>query len=680
MANLSQVVEDSFRTYAGMVIADRAIVDVRDCMKPSPRVLLYNQYRMKNFSSKGYIKSAAVVGEALKTFYYHGDSSCYEMYCRMSAPFAMRYPLEDFHGNYGTLEHTGNAAAMRYTEIRMAETTTEYLFAGLNKGAIEQWRDNFDETDKSPSCLPSVGFYNIVNGSIGLGIAISSSIPQFNLREVNNAIINLIQNPNIPDDSLICLPDFATGGLLLNASDVRASLKKGSGKAAKLRAVIEYDGKKNCFHVSELPYSVYSETIKKEIAKWVEEEPECGIDDCNDSSADQADIDIYLTKTANPSNVLKKLYTKTSLETSYSINMTMLDHGRFPRIFGWKEALQAYIDHIRECKHRELEFDYNKLQARNHILEGLLIALADIDETIHIIKSSDSSSAAKYALMKHFSIDEEQAKAILDIKLSRLAHMEALELETEKKNNAIEMDRLNDILSHSEKLDAILISILKEVADKYGDDRRTKIITIQEEAPEQIEEKEINVNIYNGKLKISQKKTAGENISTTNLGILVCITNQGQMYKIKLIDIEENKNYNISQLIETPDKVIAIYDLANININKWWLFITKQGLIKKSNITEYNYVGKQGTKMLKLRAEDEVVGAYISSNPKDTIGIITSDNLYNNYSHEDINPIGKAAQGIKAIALNDGQYVAKTSFNDTKLQLTSRGIKGVKLQ
>lgn len=680
MANLSQVVEDSFRTYAGMVIADRAIVDVRDCMKPSPRVLLYNQYRMKNFFSKGYIKSAAVVGEALKTFYYHGDSSCYEMYCRMAAPFAMRYPLEDFHGNYGTLEHTGNAAAMRYTEIRMAETTTDYLFAGLNKEAIEQWRDNFDETDKSPSCLPSIGFYNIVNGSIGLGIAISSSIPQFNLREVNNAIIHLIQDPDIPDDSLICLPDFATGGLLLNAADVRTSLKKGSGKAAKLRAVIEYDGKKNCFHVSELPYSVYSETIKKEIAKWVEEEPECGIDDCNDSSADHADIDIYLTKTANPSNVLKKLYTKTSLETSYSINMTMLDHGRFPRVFGWKEALQAYINHIRECKHRELEFDYNKLAARNHILDGLLIAIADIDETINIIKTSESSNAAKVALMRHYEIDEEQAKAVLDIKLARLAHIEALELETERKNNAAEMERLNDILTHNEKLDAILISILQEVAEKYGDDRRTKVITIQEEDSVPIEEKEINVNINNNKLKINPKKTAGLNIATTNLGTLVCVTKQGQMYRIKLIDIEEGKIYNVPQLIGTTDEVIAIYDLANININKWWLFVTKQGLIKKTNITEYNYIGKQGIKMLKLRAEDSVVAALLSSNGNDTVGIITSDGYYNNYQHNEINPIGKAAQGVKAITLNTDQCVVKAVLNDPKLQLTSRGIKGVKIQ
>ena len=680
MANLSRIVEDSFRTYAGMVIVDRAIVDVRDCLKPSPRVLLYNQYRMKNFSTKDYIKSAAVVGEALKTFYYHGDQSCYDMYCRMAAPFAMRYPLEHFHGNYGTLEHTGNAAAMRYTEMRLSDTSTNYLFAGLNKNAIEQWRDNFDETDKSPSCLPSIGFYNIVNGSIGLGIAVSSSIPQFNLREVNKAIIQLIQNPDIATENLICLPDFATGGLLLNAAEVRTSLKQGHGKAVKLRAVIEYDGKKNCLHVSELPYSVYSETIKREIAAWLAEEPDCGIEDCNDRTADSADLDIYLSKTANPSNILKKLYAKTSLETSYGINMLMLDHGRFPRVFGWKEALQAYIDHIRECKHRELEFDYNKLAARNHILDGLLIAIADIDETIHIIKTSENSNAAKVALMQHYSIDEEQAKAILDIKLARLAHIEALELETERKNNAAEMERLNDILTHSEKLDAILISILQEVADKFGDERRTKIITVQEEAPAPIEEKEINVNINNNKLKISQKKTAGTNIATTNLGTLVCVTEQGQMYKIKLIDIEEGKIYNVPQLIETSDKVIAIYDLANININKWWLFITKQGLIKKTNVTEYNYIGKQGTKMLKLRAEDSVVAALLSSNGNDTVGIITSDGYYNNYQHSDINPIGKTAQGIKAITLNSDQYVSKVILNDSKLQLTSRGIKGVKLQ
>lgn len=661
-----------------MVIADRAIVDVRDCLKPSPRVLLYNQYRMKNFFSKGYVKSAAVVGEALKTFYYHSDSSCYEMYCRMAAPFAMRYPLEDFHGNYGTLEHTGNAAAMRYTEMRMAEPTTDYLFAGLNKGAIEQWRDNFDETDKSPSCLPSVGFYNIVNGSIGLGIAVSSSIPQFNLREVNHAIISLIKNPDIPAESLVCLPDFATGGLLLNAAEVRTSLKNGSGKAAKLRAVIEYDGKKNCLHVSELPYSVYSETIRKEIAAWLAEEPECGIDDCNDSSADHADIEIYLTKTANPSGMLKKLYTKTSLETSYSINMLMLDHGRFPRVFGWKDALQAYIDHIRECKRRELEFDLNKLKARNHILDGLLAAIADIDETIHIIKSSANSAAAKQNLMSHFSIDEDQAKAILDIKLARLAHLEALELESERKQNQLEIGHLSDILSHQEKLDEILISILQEVADKFGDERRTKILTIAEEESEEIEEKEINVNIVGDKLRINPKKVAGQNISTTNLGTLVCVSSAGQLYKISMRDVEEGKTYSISQLTKAAEAIVGIYDLSNINLNKYWVFITKNGLIKKSLIKEYNYVGRQGTKMLKLKDGDTVIAAYLLSGDKDMISVHTSDKLYAHYSGQEIPESGKAAMGVKAINLGANQTIIKAQLNPMGLKITGRAVKGVK--
>ena len=677
--DIRESLESAFLEYGASVAQERSIPDVRDGLKIGLRQGLYSQFYSKLTSKYKFQKAQKSVAAAMSLCYVHGDQSLFSLLIRAAKPWSYRYPLEEAQGSYGTQCGPDTESAARYVEMRSNELSN-YFFDGLKKNAIEEWYDNYDDTEKIPSVLPSVGFWNIVNGCSGIAVGLATSIPQFNLKEVNNALIKLIQNPDASFSELYCVPDFCCGGYITNASEVRKSIEDGKGKSIRLRAKLDYDGKTNCIIATELPYGVFTGTIIDQIAKAVNEDENYGIEKVIDHTKQFADIRIYLSKNANPALIKKKLYKDTSLESFFAVNMLMLDHGRFPRIFGWKEALQAYIDHIRECKHRELEFDYNKLRARNHILEGLLIALADIDETIHIIKSSDSSSAAKYALMKHFSIDEEQAKAILDIKLSRLAHIEALELETEKKNNAVEMDRLNDILSHSEKLDAILISILKEVADKYGDDRRTKIITIQEDAPEQIEEKEVNVNIYNGKLKISQKKTAGENISTTNLGTLVCITNQGQMYKIKLIDIEENKNYNISQLIETSDKVIAIYDLANININKWWLFITKQGLIKKSNITEYNYVGKQGIKMLKLRAEDEVVGAYISSNPKDTIGIITSDNLYNNYSHEDINPIGKAAQGIKAIALNDGQYVAKTSFNDTKLQLTSRGVKGVKLQ
>lgn len=681
MANLSSIVENSFRTYAGMVIADRAIVDVRDCIKPSPRVLLYNQYKMKNIFSKGFVKSPAVVGEALKTFYYHGDSSCYAMYCRMAAPFAMRYPLVAFQGNCGTLKKTGDAAAMRYTEMKLSEVATNYLFAGLNKNAIAEWRDNFDETDKSPTCLPSIGFYNIVNGSIGLGIAISSSIPQFNLKEVNNAIIRLIKDPNASADSLICMPDFATGGYLLNPAEVRNSLREGHGKAAKLRAVINYDAKGNAFHITELPYSVYTDTIfgeKGELVRWLEEEPECGIKGWSDSTGGQPDIIIYLNNGVNPSSMLKQLYAKTSLETSYSINMTMLDHGRFPRIFGWKDALQAYIDHIRECKRRELEYDFNKLKARNHILDGLLTAIADIDETIHIIKSSASSAAAKAALMRHYDIDEDQAKAILDIKLARLAHLEALELESERKQNQLEIDRLSDILSHQDKFDEILISILQEVADKFGDERRTKILTIAEEPEEEIEEKEINVNIAGDKLRINPKKVAGQNISTTNLGTLVCVSSTGLLYKISMRDVEEGKTYSVSQLTKAADAIVGIYDLSNINLNKYWVFITKNGLIKKSPVKEYNYVGRQGTKMLKLKDDDAVIAVYLLSGDKDMISVHTSDKFYAHYSGQEIPESGKAAMGVKAINLGANQTIIKAQLNPTGLKITGRAVKGVK--
>ena len=374
----------------------------------------------------------------------------------------------------------------------------------------------------------------------------------------------------------------------------------------------------------------------------------------------------------------KRLYKDTSLESFFAVHMLMLDHGRFPRIFGWKDALQAYIDHIRECKRRELEYDFNKLKARNHILDGLLTAIADIDETIHIIKSSASSAAAKAALMRHYDIDEDQAKAILDIKLARLAHLEALELESERKQNQLEIDRLSDILSHQDKLDEILISILQEVADKFGDERRTKILTIAEEPEEEIEEKEINVNIAGDKLRINPKKVAGQNISTTNLGTLVCVSSMGQLYKISMRDVEEGKTYSVSQLTKAADAIVGIYDLSNINLNKYWVFITKNGLIKKSPVKEYNYVGRQGTKMLKLKDDDAVIAVYLLSGDKDMISVHTSDKFYAHYSGQEIPESGKAAMGVKAINLGANQTIIKAQLNPTGLKITGRAVKGVK--
>lgn len=674
--NLTETLSQSFLDYAAYTIQRRAIPDVRDMLKFSTRQLLHAAWHEGVTHNKDFKKGIKLNGIA--TFSYcHGDSSSFGNYVRMAKPFCNNVCLMEAQGNAGTLMNPDDHAAPRYLELREAEIT-DILFQGLKKNAITEWEDTYDNLNKFPLVLPSIGYWNIVNPCQGIATSCATSTPGFNLREVNAAIIKLLKNPNASFNELYCVPDFPTGGYLINPGEVRQSLEQGQGKACRLRAKIDYDGKRNVLVITEVPYSVFTNTIVKQVREIIAEDEFGDIEDITDFTGKQCLIEIRLKKGVNAANVLKRLYKDTSLEYSYGINMLMLDHGRFPRIFGWKDALQAYIDHIRECKRRELEYDFNKLKARNHILDGLLTAIADIDETIHIIKSSASSAAAKAALMRHYDIDEDQAKAILDIKLARLAHLEALELESERKQNQLEIDRLSDILSHQDKLDEILISILQEVADKFGDERRTKILTIAEEPEEEIEEKEINVNIAGDKLRINPKKVAGQNISTTNLGTLVCVSSTGQLYKISMRDVEEGKTYSVSQLTKAADAIVGIYDLSNINLNKYWVFITKNGLIKKSPVKEYNYVGRQGTKMLKLKDDDAVIAVYLLSGDKDMISVHTSDKFYAHYSGQEIPESGKAAMGVKAINLGANQTIIKAQLNPTGLKITGRAVKGVK--
>ena len=675
--NIQESLEAAFLEYGASVAQERSIADIRDGLKIGLRQGLYSQFYNKLTSKYKFQKAQKSVAAAMSLCYVHGDQSIFKTLIRAAKPWSFRYPLEEAQGSYGTQCGPDTESAARYVEMRSNELA-DYFFAGIKKNAVDEWYDNYDDTEKIPAVLPSIGFWNIINGCTGIAVGMATSCPQFNLKEVNAAIIRLIKNPNASFNELYCVPDFCCGGYILNPAETRASIEAGQGKSIRLRAKIEYNSKENCLIATELPYGVFVDTIIGQIAKAVEENEDYGIDRVIDHTKQFADIRIYLSKNANPAIVEKRLYKDTSLESFFAVHMLMLDHGRFPRIFGWKDALQAYIDHIRECKRRELEYDFNKLKARNHILDGLLTAIADIDETIHIIKSSASSAAAKAALMRHYDIDEDQAKAILDIKLARLAHLEALELESERKQNQLEIDRLSDILSHQDKLDEILISILQEVADKFGDERRTKILTIAEEPEEEIEEKEINVNIAGDKLRINPKKVAGQNISTTNLGTLVCVSSTGQLYKISMRDVEEGKTYSVSQLTKAADAIVGIYDLSNINLNKYWVFITKNGLIKKSPVKEYNYVGRQGTKMLKLKDDDVVIAVYLLSGDKDMISVHTSDKFYAHYSGQEIPESGKAAMGVKAINLGANQTIIKAQLNPTGLKITGRAVKGVK--
>lgn len=677
MADLKNVIESSFVQYAGAVLQSRALVDVRDCLKPSARQIFYCLYTDKFTYDKPFKKTLKGIGSASR-LHIHGDSSCLGIIMRAGQPFAMRYPLIDVEGSYGTLLSSGSWAAPRYTASRLSEIS-EFLFGGIKKNTIEEWRDNYDNTEKYPAVLPSIGFYNIVNGTMGIGIGASSSIPPTNLREVNSAIIKLIQDENVPDKEILCLPDFPTGGILLNKDEVAEALLKGQGKSCRIRSVINYDEKDNCLVVVELPYALYTNTICGELESILENENNKLIERFNDLTGKEPLIKIYLKKGANPKKALDFLYKNTSLESYFSINLTMLDNGRFPRVFGWKEALQNYITHIRTCKRRELQFDLDKALARENILNGLLLASASIDEVVSIIRASDSPEQASTKLIARFNFNEEQTKAILAMKLSSLTKIDAIKLNDELAEIKKKIECLNDILGNPQKLDAELIKILREVADKFGDERRTKILDNYEEEEEvvNVEEKNITVMVLsNNTLVYTEQELEGakkgrkgktlpipknvkviDSFYATNLSTVYILTQSGKMYSHSLARLEENEALSFYDLgINANDNVVKVFPATNLEFSKYLFFITKQGMLKKTISTEYQNVRK-GTQAIKLKSEDEIVDCFFVFDEKEEIMTFSSAGNVVRFKQSKVAPTGRATAGVKGMRLGSDEEI-----------------------
>lgn len=697
MANLKKIIEESFTQYAGAVLQSRALVDVRDCLKPSSRQIFYSMNQRKLTHKNGFKKTTNAVGMAMADYYIHGDSSAEGIIMRAGQPFAMRYPLVEVEGSYGNLMASGNWAAPRYTASRLSEFS-DILFEGIKKDTILDWRDNYDDTKQYPAVLPSIGFYNIVNGTMGIGIGAASSIPSFNLKEVNEAIIKLIENPEVSFDDILCYPDFPTGATILNKKEVKEYLRKGHGGSCKIRSTITYNPDENCLIVTEIPFMLYTETICKELEEILNNETCPSIERFNDLTGESPLIKIYLKKGSNYNKVLKFLYKNTSLESFYAINMTMLKDGRYPTVFGWKEALQEYITHIRECKRREFEFDLNKALGRENVLEGLLLAAANIDEVVSIIRKSDSPADASNKLIERFKFNEEQTKAILAMKLSALTKVDGIKLNNELEEIRLKIELLRHLLTDSTALDAELIKILRQVADKFGDNRRTKVINLvekdEEEIP-QIQEDDVAVMLFdNNMLRVvksdelngAKRGKKGTNLKppknanlintlyTTNLGSIAAFTSGGRMYSFGLSDLEYGKDYSVYELIQLQDneKVLTLIDNNSFSSFKYILFVTKQGLIKKSKTSEYNTRAKKGQVAIKLKDGDSIVNVFLSSNEKDKVMIASNSGYSVFYDHTDIAAIGRASQGVKAIKLKSNEYVVAATM--VKENISYKGI------
>ena len=677
--SLKSTLEQSFETYAGMTIRDRAICDVRDCLKPGARMSMYAQYIDKITPDKPYKKAQKSVASAMDHFYVHGDMSLYPLFARMGKPFAMRYMLEDFQGNTGTIEEGSNEAASRYTEMRLAPISM-HLFENIEKETISVWHDNYSGEEQYPSVLPSVGFYNIVNGTSGIATAISSSIPQFNIREVNEAMIKLLWNESIPFSEIYCAPDFCTGAILLNESEVKQSLEKGTGFACKLRSVIEYDSKDSCIIVKEIPYSVYTETIRGQLMKIIESDQNPGIEKFLDQSGVKPQIKIFLGKKANPDKVIRYLFKNTSLQYHYSINMIMLDNGKTPRVFGWREALLAHINHEKSVYTNAYKFDLAKIANKIHLIDGLLIALANIDEVVQLIKSSTSTAAAREGLCKRFLLTEAQAKHILDMKLSKLAKLEVQKIENEKKELEKQAEKIKAILNDENLLKAEIEKGMRAVANKYGDPRRTKIMDVEKEDDEEPTEiKQLQISLTNknnifitetstlytqkrggvgNKLRLEEGEFVIDTQPVASNEELMFFTSAGNVCHYSVRNLTFGEKIYVKALINLPDweNVCAITSANKKTQKPYILFFTKKGMVKKSEITEYNMARKAALKALTLDDGDEIVNVLFLNEEK--VGILTETGNFIIIETADIRPIGRIAKGVKAIKLNDGDSVS----------------------
>src|SRR5574344_494323 len=600
--NLTPIIKESFQNYAGAVLQSRALVDVRDCLKPSARQIFYCLYTDKFLHSKPFKKTLKAIGSAMR-MYIHGDSSCEGVIMRAGQPFAMRYPLIEVEGSYGNLMESGNWAKPRYTSSRLS-ALSEYLFADIKKNTISEWRDNYDETEKYPAVLTGKGFYNIVNGSFGIGIGMGSSIPAFNLREVNEALVKLLWNPEIDFNEIYCAPDLATGAVLLNEDEVKESLKNGNGKACKLRAVIEFDSKERALIVKQIPYGVYTNTICAQLEEIINGEENPGIDRFNDLTASEPNIKIYLTKTGNADKVLKYLYKNTSLPYYYSINLTMLDNARYPKVFTWKEALQAHLNHEQEIYTKGFQFDLQKIEDRLHIIKGLLICMASIDEVVQLIKSSQSTATASKTLQEKFLLDADQAKAVLDMKLSKLAHLEVQKLEEERDDLTKRAEEIRNILNDETLLKKEIEKGLQEVAKKFGDARRTKILNLVGEE-DIVEKKQLSLSFTNkgavfvtetstlyaqkrngvgAKFKLAKDEFIVDNLIGENTDKILFFTSHGNYYHMKMDDFVVGEKQYLNNLVTLlPYETIKNATVVSKTCpKKYIIFVTKNGIIKKS--------------------------------------------------------------------------------------------------
>ncbi len=725
--NIVEEVKKSFLDYSMSVITSRAIPDLRDGLKPVHRRILWSMYNSGYTPDKPHRKSAKTVGEVMGNYHPHGDSSIYEAMVRMAQDFNQRYLLIDGHGNFGNIEGDG-AAAMRYTESRLSKLSLE-LLRDIKKDTVDMGK-NFDETLDEPVVLPS-RFPNIlVNGTMGIAVGMATNIPPHNLGEVIDGCVAYIDNPDIDTLGLMQYikgPDFPTGGIILGNSGIKKAYDTGRGSITiRSRATIEEHNNHNSIVITEVPYGVNTMELKNKVAELVRDKIIDGISDYHTDLKNGVKITITLKRDANPQVVLNNLYKHTNFQISYGIIFLMIDNGT-PRTLGLKDIISKYIDYQRSVIVRRTKFDLDKDEKRVHILEGLKIAQDNIDEVIQIIKTADSDVDAKQKLMERFKLSEAQSDAILELKLRRLTGLERDKIEAELAALLKEIEELKSILADGQKVLNIIKEELLDIKNRFNDDRRT---TIDMTAVDYIEDESLipvdNIVItltnkgYIKRLPVDTYKTQNRGgmgikgmatneedfvehlINSTTHDYILMFTNKAKVYRVKGYEIPEfsrqSKGLPIVNLLslEKDEKITSLLKISNEDESKYLAFATKSGLIKRTNISEFDNIRTNGKKFITLKDDDELVSVKKTSG-EDDILIASSGGRMVRFNESCIRVMGRGASGVRGINLGeDGHLVGmeiavpgvdvlvvtekgygkKTPVDEYRI--TNRGGKGVK--
>ena len=704
--NIVKEVCDSFLDYSMSVIVSRALPDLRDGLKPVHRRILYSMYESGYTPDKPHKKSARIVGDVMGKYHPHGDSSIYEAMVRMAQDFSYRYMLIDGHGNFGNIEGYC-AAAMRYTESRLSKISLE-LLRDINKDTVDMV-PNFDDSEKEPAILPS-RFPNIlVNGTMGIAVGMATNIPPHNLGEVIDGCIAYIDNPNITLDELMTIikgPDFPTGGIILGNSGIKKAYETGRGSITiRSKATIEEKNGRHYIVIDEVPYGVNTLDLKNKVADLVHNKVIEGITDYHTDLKNGIKITITLKKDANPQVILNQLYKHTDFQTNFGIIFLMLDQG-VPKTLGLKDIIAKYIDYQKEIIIRRTKFNLDKAEKRAHILEGLKIALDNIDEVVKLIRASKSDIEAQEGLMSRFGLTETQSQAILEMRLRRLTGLERDKIESELADLLKEIEELRLILASEEKVLNIIKEEMTEIKNKYGDERRTKIDMtaidyIEDESL--IPNEEIIIALTN---KGYIKRTTSDTFKSQNRGgvgvkgmtmndddfvehlislsshdYVLFFTNKGKVYRLKGYEIPEfsrqSKGIPIINLIQIDkdEMVNSVIRVVKEDSDKYLLFATKKGLVKKTSVSEFSNIRQNGKICITLKENDELISVRKSSGNNEIL-LGSNNGRIVRFNESEIREMGRSASGVRGINLESDECCIGAEVvnnNDNILIVTENG-------